>query len=245
MLESFAFVALAVPAAVLSVGVLRLMALVESGLAVHPARERKLTSASRADAHAPRRGALGDRRDAARHEPVRRPDDDPRGASMRVVIVEDNALLNEGIVALLRERSIDVVAQAEDAPGLLRIVAGHKPNVAIVDVRLPPTFTDDGVRAAIEARARFLDLGVLNLSQYVKPVYTQELLASGTGGVGYLLKERVGEVRAFVEAIERVAAGGTDLIARSSPSSCARASTRVARKAPSRASRRASARCSR
>jgi DNA-binding NarL/FixJ family response regulator len=130
---------------------------------------------------------------------------------MRVVIVEDNALLREGIVALLRERSIDVVAQAEDAPGLLRIVAGHKPDVAIVDVRLPPTFTDDGVRAAIEARAKHPDLAVLILSQYVEPVYTQELLASGTGGVGYLLKERVGEVRAFVEAIERVAAGGTAL----------------------------------
>jgi len=130
---------------------------------------------------------------------------------MRVVIVEDNALLREGIVALLRERAIDVVAQADDAPGLLRIVAGHKPDVAIVDVRLPPTFTDDGVRAAIEARARHPGLGVLILSQYVEPVYTQELLASGTGGVGYLLKERVGEVRAFVEAIERVAGGGTAL----------------------------------
>ncbi len=115
---------------------------------------------------------------------------------MRVVIAEDNALLREGIVALLRERDIDVVAQAEDAPGLLRIVAGHKPDVAIVDVRLPPTFTDDGVRAAIEARARYPQLGVLILSQYVEPVYTQELLASGSGGVGYLLKERVGEVRA-------------------------------------------------
>ncbi|MDX6683212.1 MAG: hypothetical protein QOG94_3251 [Solirubrobacteraceae bacterium] len=130
---------------------------------------------------------------------------------MRVVIVEDNALLREGIVALLRERGIDVVAQADDAPGLLRIVAGHKPDVAIVDVRLPPTFTDDGVRAAIEARARHPGLGVLILSQYVEPVYTAELLASGTGGVGYLLKERVGEVRAFVEAIERVAGGGTAL----------------------------------
>ena len=119
--------------------------------------------------------------------------------------------MREGIVALLRERDIDVVAQADDAPGLLRIVAGHKPDVAIVDVRLPPTFTDDGVRAAIEARARFPELGVLILSQYVEPVYTQELLASGSGGVGYLLKERVGEVRAFVEAIERVAGGGTAL----------------------------------
>ena len=130
---------------------------------------------------------------------------------MRVVIVEDNALLREGIVALLRERGVDVVAQADDAPGLLRIVAGHKPDVAIVDVRLPPTFTDDGVRAAIEARAKHPGLGVLILSQYVEPVYTQELLASGTGGFGYLLKERVGEVLAFVEAIERVAAGGTAL----------------------------------
>jgi DNA-binding NarL/FixJ family response regulator len=130
---------------------------------------------------------------------------------VRAVIVEDLALLREGIVALLRERGIDVVAQADDAPGLLRIVAGHKPDVAIVDVRLPPTFTDDGVRAAIEARERHPGLGVLILSQYVEPVYTQELLASGTGGVGYLLKERVGEVRAFVEAIERVAGGGTAL----------------------------------
>ena len=130
---------------------------------------------------------------------------------MRVVIVEDNALLREGIVALLPDRGVDAVAPADDAPGLLRIVAGHKPDVAIVDVRLPPTFTDDGVRAAIEARAKHPGLGVLILSQYVEPVYTQELLASGTGGVGYLLKERVGEVQAFVEAIERVAGGGTAL----------------------------------
>ncbi len=128
---------------------------------------------------------------------------------MRVVIAEDNALLRAGIVALLRERDIDVVAQAEDAAGLLRIVAGHRPDLAIVDVRLPPTFTDEGVRAALEARARHPDLGVLILSQYVEPVYTSELLASGGAGVGYLLKERVGEVAAFVDAIERVAAGGS------------------------------------
>jgi DNA-binding NarL/FixJ family response regulator len=130
---------------------------------------------------------------------------------MRVVIVEDNALLREGMVALLRERGVDVAAHAGDAPGLLRILAGHKPDVAIVDVRLPPTFTDEGVRAAIEARTREPRLGVLILSQYVEPVYTSELLASGEGGVGYLLKERVGEVRAFVDALERVAAGGTAL----------------------------------
>ena len=130
---------------------------------------------------------------------------------MRVVIVEDNALLREGIVAMLRERDIEVAATAEDGPGLVRIVAGHKPDVAIVDVRLPPSFTDEGVRAAIEARARHDGLGILILSQYVEPIYTQELLATGEGGIGYLLKERVGEVRTFVDAIERVAAGGTAL----------------------------------
>jgi DNA-binding NarL/FixJ family response regulator len=130
---------------------------------------------------------------------------------MRVVIAEDNALLREGLVAMLRERAIDVVGTAEDGDGLVRIVGGHKPDLAIVDVRLPPTFTDEGVRAAIEARARLPGLGILILSQYVEPVYTQELLAAGDGGIGYLLKERVGEVRTFVDAVGRVAAGGTAL----------------------------------
>ena len=130
---------------------------------------------------------------------------------MRVVIAEDLALLRAGIVALLREHDIDVVAQAEDAEGFLRVVGGHKPDLAIVDVRLPPAFTDEGLRAAIEARRRQPGLGVLILSQYVEPVYTSELLASGEGGVGYLLKERVGDVRGFLDAIERVAAGGTAL----------------------------------
>jgi DNA-binding NarL/FixJ family response regulator len=131
---------------------------------------------------------------------------------VRVVIAEDLALLREGIVALLRDAGIDVVAQADDAEGLLRIVSGHSPDVAIVDVRLPPSFTDEGLRAALEARRRQPGLGVLILSQYVESVYTSELLASsGEGGVGYLLKERVGDVRGFLDAIERVAAGGTAL----------------------------------
>jgi DNA-binding NarL/FixJ family response regulator len=130
---------------------------------------------------------------------------------VRVVIVEDQALLREGITALLRANDVEVVAHAEDAAGLLRIVAGHKPDLAIVDVRLPPTFTDEGVRAAIEARERHPGLAVLILSQYVEPAYTSELLASGEGGIGYLLKERVGEVRAFLDAVRRVAAGGTAL----------------------------------
>ena len=123
---------------------------------------------------------------------------------MRVVIAED--------LALLREAGIDVVAQAEDGEGLLRIIGGHKPDVAIVDVRLPPGFTDEGLRAALEARKRQPQLGVLILSAYVEPVYTSELLASsGEGGIGYLLKERVGDVRGFLDALDRVAEGGTAL----------------------------------
>jgi DNA-binding NarL/FixJ family response regulator len=130
---------------------------------------------------------------------------------MRVVIAEDQALLREGIVALLRDHDIEVVAQAEDGAGLLRIVGGHKPDLAIVDVRLPPTFTDEGIRAAIEARSRHPAVGILILSQYVEPVYTAELLATGEGGIGYLLKERVGEVPTFLDAVRRVATGGTAL----------------------------------
>jgi len=130
---------------------------------------------------------------------------------MRVVIVEDHVLLREGLVALLREHDIDVVAQAEDAEGLLRVLSGHKPDLAIVDVRLPPTFTDEGIRAAIEARKRWPELGVLVLSQHVEEAFTSELLAAGEGGIGYLLKERVGEVRQFLDAVQRVASGGTAL----------------------------------
>jgi DNA-binding NarL/FixJ family response regulator len=130
---------------------------------------------------------------------------------MRVVIVEDQALLREGIAALLSEHGIEVVAQADDAPGLRRIVASHKPDLAIVDVRLPPTFTDEGVRAAIEERSRNPALAILILSQYVEPVYTGELLATGDSGIGYLLKERVAEVRTFLDAVHRVAQGGTAL----------------------------------
>ena len=130
---------------------------------------------------------------------------------MRVVIAEDQALLREGLVALLRENDVDVVAQVDDGPGLLRVIGGHKPDLAIVDVRLPPTFTDEGVRAAIEARERHPDVGILILSQYIEPVYTGELLATGEGGIGYLLKERVGDIPAFLDALRRVAAGGTAL----------------------------------
>ena len=93
----------------------------------------------------------------------------------------------------------------------MRVIGGHKPDVAIVDVRLPPTFTDEGIRAAIEARERHPDVGILILSQYVEPAYTAELMAGGQGGIGYLLKERVGDVPAFLDALRRVADGGTAL----------------------------------
>jgi DNA-binding NarL/FixJ family response regulator len=136
---------------------------------------------------------------------------EPAPTAIRVVIVEDHALLREGLVALLTEHGIEVVATAEDAPGLLRIVAGHNPDLAICDVRLPPTFTDEGIKAALEARRRLPSLALLVLSQYVEPAYSAELLASGESGVGYLLKERVSEVRTFVDAVRRVAGGGTAL----------------------------------
>jgi len=130
---------------------------------------------------------------------------------VRVVIAEDLALLREGLVALLRENQIEVVAQVEDGAGLLRAIAGHKPDLAIVDVRLPPTFSDEGLRAAIEARRRQPALGVLVLSQYVETAYASELIGEEAAGIGYLLKERVGDVRAFLDALHRVAAGGTVL----------------------------------
>jgi DNA-binding NarL/FixJ family response regulator len=127
------------------------------------------------------------------------------------VIAEDLALLREGLVALLRENEIEVVAQAEDGPGLLRAIAGHDPDLAIVDVRLPPTHKDEGLLAAIEARRRRPSLGVLVLSQYVETAYASELIGDDGAGIGYLLKERVGDVRAFLDAMHRVAAGGTVL----------------------------------
>jgi DNA-binding NarL/FixJ family response regulator len=130
---------------------------------------------------------------------------------MRVVIAEDHALLREGLVALLSDSGVEVVATTETGPGLLEIVAEHDPDLAIIDVRLPPGFADEGIRAAIAARAQHPKLATLILSQYVEPVYTAELLDSPGGGIGYLLKERVSEVGDFIESLRRVAAGGTAL----------------------------------
>jgi DNA-binding NarL/FixJ family response regulator len=130
---------------------------------------------------------------------------------MRVVIAEDHALLRQGLVALLADSGIEVVATTDSGPGLLEIVAEHEPDLAIIDVRLPPGFADEGIRAAIAARAAHPELATLILSQYVEPVYTAELLDSPGGGIGYLLKERVSEVADFTDSLRRVAAGGTAL----------------------------------
>ncbi len=130
---------------------------------------------------------------------------------MRVVIAEDSVLLREGIVRLLRESGFEVVGQAGDADDLLRKVGAHKPDVAVVDIRMPPTNTDDGLRAALEIRARHPDTGVLVLSQYVEEGYALELFAGGAQGVGYLLKDRVADLDRFVDAVRRVGEGGSAL----------------------------------
>jgi DNA-binding NarL/FixJ family response regulator len=130
---------------------------------------------------------------------------------VRIVIAEDLALLREGLVRLLEDAGHEVVAAVEDGSALVRVAVTERPDVAVVDVRLPPTFRDEGLRAAIKARSRVPGLPVLVLSQYVEQTYAAELLADGAGGVGYLLKERVAETRDFVAAVERVAEGGTAL----------------------------------
>ncbi len=126
-----------------------------------------------------------------------------------VVVVEDLLLLRDGLIRLLSTNGLEVTAAVDTAPAFLEAIDAHRPDVAVVDVRLPPTFTDEGLRAAIEARRRRPGFPVLILSQYVEQLYARELLSDGAGGVGYLLKDRVGDVRQFVEAVQRVAGGGT------------------------------------
>ncbi|ONH30603.1 LuxR C-terminal-related transcriptional regulator [Pseudofrankia asymbiotica] len=128
---------------------------------------------------------------------------------MRVVLAEDLALLRDGLIRLLTAYDFEVVEAVDNGPSLVRALTAHRPDVAVVDVRLPPTFTDEGLLAAIEARSRIPGLPVLVLSQDVQPLYARELLASPGGGVGYLLKDRVSDVGQFVDAIRRVAAGGS------------------------------------
>ncbi|GAA3489573.1 response regulator transcription factor [Streptomyces cremeus] len=130
---------------------------------------------------------------------------------MRVVVAEDSALLRDGLVQLLGMRGVAVVAAVGDADALLAAVAEHAPDAAVVDVRMPPTQTDEGLRAAVEIRRAHPGTGVLIFSQYVETKHAAELLGSGAGGVGYLLKERVVDIGEFVDALRRVAAGGTAL----------------------------------
>ncbi|XVS66648.1 response regulator [Actinosynnema sp. CA-299493] len=128
---------------------------------------------------------------------------------MRVVIAEDSTLLREGLTRLLAEAGFDVVAAVEDAPALMAAVAGHRPDVAVVDIRMPPTHTDEGLRAAVALRRQYPATGVLVLSQYVRVSYAAELLDAGADGVGYLLKDRVSDLAEFAAAIRRVGAGGS------------------------------------
>ena len=128
---------------------------------------------------------------------------------MRIVVAEDLFLLREGIARLLQAHGCDIVAAVSDGPALLDALVGERPDVAIVDVRLPPTFTDEGLRAALAARRQIPGLPILVLSQYVEQLYARELLADRAGGVGYLLKDRVFNDDQFVDAIRTVAGGGT------------------------------------
>jgi DNA-binding NarL/FixJ family response regulator len=128
---------------------------------------------------------------------------------LRVVIAEDLALLRDGLTRLLQAFDFEVVASVDNGPALLPALTNHRPDVAVVDVRLPPTFTDEGLKAAVAARAELPGLPILVLSQHVEQLYARELLTDGAGGVGYLLKDRVSNVAQFVDAVRRVAAGGT------------------------------------
>jgi DNA-binding NarL/FixJ family response regulator len=130
---------------------------------------------------------------------------------VRVVVADDSTLLREGVVRLLEEAGLEVVGQAADGEELLRKVRAHKPDVAVVDVRMPPTHTDEGLRAAREIRAELPEVSVLVLSQYVEVAYARELLAESAEGLGYLLKDRVADVEALTDAVRRVGEGGSAL----------------------------------
>jgi DNA-binding NarL/FixJ family response regulator len=130
---------------------------------------------------------------------------------VRVVVADDSVLLREGIVRLLERDGFEVVAQAGDGEDLLRKVRAHRPDVAVTDIRMPPTFRDEGLRAALEIRTELPEIGVLVLSQYLDPGYAVQLLEEGADGIGYLLKDRVTDVDAFLGAVRRVAAGGSAL----------------------------------
>ena len=130
---------------------------------------------------------------------------------MRVVIAEDLALLRDGLTRLLRDNGMEVVSAVRDGDALIHTVMLKRPDVAIVDIRLPPTFRDEGLRAALQSRELVPETAILIVSQYIEHTYARELLADGRGGVGYLLKDRIMDVDDFVDAVQRVANGGTAL----------------------------------
>jgi DNA-binding NarL/FixJ family response regulator len=130
---------------------------------------------------------------------------------VRVVVGEDSVLLREGIVRVLGEAGFEVVAEAGDAEELMRQVSTHKPDVAVVDIKMPPTDTDDGLRAAIEIRRRLPETGVIVLSQYLEEGYALDLVADSAEGTGYLLKDRVGDIERFADSVRRVGEGGSAL----------------------------------
>ncbi len=130
---------------------------------------------------------------------------------MRVIVADDSLILREGLTRLLEEVGFDVVAQAGDADELLAAVAAHAPDVAIVDIRMPPTHTDEGLRAAREIRTRHPGIGILVLSQFARPSYAMELLSGGAEGIGYLLKDRVSDLHELADSVRRIGAGGSVL----------------------------------
>jgi DNA-binding NarL/FixJ family response regulator len=130
---------------------------------------------------------------------------------MRVVLADDSLLLREGVARLLEDAGLDVVAQAGDAEDLLRKVGAHKPDIAIIDVKMPPTHTDEGLRAAAEIRDHHPGVGVLVLSQYIEEGYALDLLSDSAEGMGYLLKDRVADLDRFIDAVRRVGEGGSAL----------------------------------
>jgi DNA-binding NarL/FixJ family response regulator len=130
---------------------------------------------------------------------------------MRIVIAEDSVLLRDGLTRMLTDGGFEVVAAVPDAEQLLKAVAGHQPDLAVIDVRMPPTHTDEGIRAALVIRRQYPDVALLVLSQYVEESYATDLLSAATSSVGYLLKDRIAHVADFLEAVRRVAAGGTAL----------------------------------
>ncbi len=131
--------------------------------------------------------------------------------AIRIIIAEDSAILRDGLVQLLTDRGFAVIQAVSDAVSLQQAVADNPPDVAVIDIRMPPTFTDEGLRTAIELRRDHPGVGILVFSQYVETRYAAELLAGGAAGIGYLLKDRVADVTDFVEALVRVASGGTAL----------------------------------